>query len=125
MAAVVIQREQQWTALLLLAPVYLAYQTYGVFAARLEDQRRHLDELTRLEGERRELLERERAARENAEAANRLKDQFWPRSARTADTDECDPRLVGHAAARHAAGGSSRARMRSDLQQRHPAGAVD
>ena len=76
MAAVVIQRQQQWTALLLLAPVYLAYQTYGVFAARLEDQRRHLEELTRLEGERRELLERERAARENAEAANRLKDQF-------------------------------------------------
>lgn len=75
-AAVVIQREQQWTALLLLAPVYLAYQTYGVFAARLEDQRRHLDELTRLEAERRVLLERERAARENAEAANRLKDQF-------------------------------------------------
>ena len=76
MAAVVIQRQQEWTALLLLAPVYLAYQTYGVFAARLEDQRRHLDELTRLEGERRQLLERERTARENAEAANRLKDQF-------------------------------------------------
>lgn len=75
-AAVVVQRGQHWNALLLLAPVYLAYQTYGVFTARLEDQRRHLEELTRLEEERRALLERERAARESAEAANRLKDQF-------------------------------------------------
>ena len=76
MAAVVVERQQHWTALLLLAPVYLAYQTYRVFAARLEDQRRHLDELTRLEGERRALLESERTARESAESANRLKDQF-------------------------------------------------
>jgi signal transduction histidine kinase/CheY-like chemotaxis protein len=76
MAAVVVDRGQHWKALLMLAPVYLAYQTYRLVIARLEDQKRHLDEMTRLEAERRELLEREKSARESAEAANRLKDQF-------------------------------------------------
>ena len=75
-AAVIVTRGQQWSALLMLAPVYLAYQTYRLFIARFEDQKRHLDELTALEAERRVLLEREQAARASAEAANRLKDQF-------------------------------------------------
>ena len=38
-AAVVIQRGQQWEAVLMLAPVYLTYRTYHLFVGRLEDQR--------------------------------------------------------------------------------------
>jgi len=55
MAAVVIARGAGWEALFLIAPVYLTYRTYGVFTARLEEERRHNAEM---------------------EAANRLKDQF-------------------------------------------------
>jgi signal transduction histidine kinase len=75
-AAVVIARGEHWKALVMIAPVYLTYQTYRLFTARLEDQKRHLDEMTRLEGDRRLALEREQAARATAETANRLKDQF-------------------------------------------------
>src|SRR3989475_2188523 len=57
-AAVVIDRGQQWLAVLTLAPVYLTYRSYQIFISRLE------------------LLEREKAARASAEQANRLKDQF-------------------------------------------------
>ena len=76
MAAVVVSRGEHWKAVVMIAPVYLAYQTYRLFLARLQDQKQHLDEMTRLQKERGELLERERAARASAEAANRLKDQF-------------------------------------------------
>jgi signal transduction histidine kinase/ActR/RegA family two-component response regulator len=76
MAAVVVERGEHWKALLLLAPIYLTYRTYRVFVGRLEDQRRHLEVMTRAEAERRALLEREQAAWASAEAANRLKDQF-------------------------------------------------
>jgi signal transduction histidine kinase/ActR/RegA family two-component response regulator len=57
-AAVVIDRGDMWVALLMLAPVYVAYRTYQLFVGRLD------------------LLERERSARASAEQANRLKDQF-------------------------------------------------
>jgi signal transduction histidine kinase/ActR/RegA family two-component response regulator len=57
-AAVVIDRGETWIALLMLAPVYVAYRTYQLFVGRLD------------------LLERERSARASAEQANRLKDQF-------------------------------------------------
>jgi signal transduction histidine kinase len=76
LAAVVIARGEHWKALVMIAPVYLTYQTYRLFTARLEDQKRHLDEMTRLEADRRHALEREQAARAAAETANRLKDQF-------------------------------------------------
>jgi signal transduction histidine kinase len=76
LAAVVVDRGEHWKAVLMLAPVYLTYRTYRVFTGRLDDQRRHLEEMTRSEAERRALLEREQAAREAAETANRLKDQF-------------------------------------------------
>ena len=76
MAAVVVDRGEHWKAMLMLAPVYLAYQTYRLFIARLEDQKRHLDQMMQLQKERGILLERECAARASAEAANRLKDQF-------------------------------------------------
>ena len=69
LAAVVIARGDQWSALLMLAPVYLTYSTYQLFTGRLEDQKRH--ELALAEEK-----ERERAARASAEEANRLKDEF-------------------------------------------------
>jgi len=43
-AAVVIGRGELWTALLMLAPVYLTYRTYELFVGRLEDEKRHLVE---------------------------------------------------------------------------------
>ena len=61
-AAVVIERGEQWAAVLLMAPVYLTYRTYLLFVARLEDQKRHEQALSE--------------AKERAEQANRLKDQF-------------------------------------------------
>jgi signal transduction histidine kinase/ActR/RegA family two-component response regulator len=57
-AAIVIDRGEIWVAVLMLAPVYVAYRTYQLFVGRLD------------------LLERERSARASAEQANRLKDQF-------------------------------------------------
>ena len=76
MAAVVVSRGEHWKAVVMIAPVYLAYQSYALFIARLQDQKLHLDEMTRLQKERGVLLEREQAARASAETANRLKDQF-------------------------------------------------
>jgi signal transduction histidine kinase len=76
MAAVVVSRGEHWKAIVMIAPVYLAYQSYRLFTARFQEQKQHLDEMTRLQKERGELLERERAARASAETANRLKDQF-------------------------------------------------
>ena len=76
LAAVVVSRGEHWKAVVMIAPVYLAYQTYHLFTARFQDQKQHLDEMTRLQKERGELLERERTARASAETANRLKDQF-------------------------------------------------
>jgi signal transduction histidine kinase len=68
-AAVVIQRNDQWKAMLLIAPIYLTYRTYQVFVGRLEDQKRHHERLAAA-------LEETQAARASAEAANVLKDQF-------------------------------------------------
>ena len=89
-AALVIDRGNQWNAALLLAPVYLTYYSYRQFVGRLEDQRRHAIESERLhqqavdalrqlreaERERTDLLVSEKAARASAEEASRLKDQF-------------------------------------------------
>ncbi len=81
--AVLVARGHAWTAALMLAPVYLTYSTYRTFVGRLEDQRQHrerlanaLEDMTRLKEQRHELLQREQSARESAEQANRLKDQF-------------------------------------------------
>jgi signal transduction histidine kinase/CheY-like chemotaxis protein len=111
LAAVVVQRGDHWIAVVLVAPIYLTYRSYELFAGRLEDQKRHTEEMrglhketvgaldqaraaeralanekerlgvalaekTRLEEQQHQLLLREQAARENAEQANRLKDQF-------------------------------------------------
>jgi signal transduction histidine kinase/ActR/RegA family two-component response regulator len=69
LAAVVIQRGEQWKAVLMLAPVYLTYRTYQIFVGRLEDQKRHQEHLAAA-------LKETQAARASAEAANVLKDQF-------------------------------------------------
>src|SRR5262245_9720924 len=61
-AAIVIDRQQAWLALLLLAPIYFTYRTYRLFVDRLDDQKRHLAELE--------------VARASAEQANQVKDQF-------------------------------------------------
>jgi signal transduction histidine kinase/ActR/RegA family two-component response regulator len=50
-AAVVIARGEHWTAVLMIAPVYLTYKTYQVFTGRLEDRDRHAAEARRLHQE--------------------------------------------------------------------------
>jgi PAS domain S-box-containing protein len=49
--AVVIERGDQWIAMLMLAPVYLTYRTYQLFVKRLEDQARFVAETQRLHQE--------------------------------------------------------------------------
>jgi signal transduction histidine kinase/CheY-like chemotaxis protein len=51
LAAVVVARGDAWTAALLMAPIYLTYRTYELFVGRLDDQRRHTDEIGRLHQE--------------------------------------------------------------------------
>jgi signal transduction histidine kinase/ActR/RegA family two-component response regulator len=51
LAAVLVDRGYQWLAILLLAPVYLIYRTYQIFIARLEDQQRHMTEMSRMHDE--------------------------------------------------------------------------
>jgi signal transduction histidine kinase/ActR/RegA family two-component response regulator len=83
MAAVVVARGEHWKAILLIAPIYLTYRTYEVFVARLEDQARHMAEMSRLHQgtvealiQARQAENAEQLARAAAERANRLKDQF-------------------------------------------------
>ena len=83
MAAVVVARGEHWTAILLIAPVYLTYRTYEVFVGRLDDQTRHMSEMRRLHqdtvqalGQARQAEQAEQLARAGAERANRLKDEF-------------------------------------------------
>ena len=67
-AALVIDRDGQWTAILLVAPVYLAYRTYQVFLGRIEDQRRHAEESEKLHRETLDALLHARRAEEALEA---------------------------------------------------------
>jgi PAS domain S-box-containing protein len=72
-AAVVIQRGAQWTALLMLAPVYLTYWTYELFVKRLEDETRHAAETRLLHQETVEaLLMARQAARALTDEKERL-----------------------------------------------------
>ena len=68
-AAVVLQRGEFWKAVLMVAPIYVTYRTYQLFVGRIEDQKRHLEEVRRLH-------EEAVAARASAEQANQVKDQF-------------------------------------------------
>ncbi len=69
-AAVIIARGEHWRAVLLVAPVYLTYRTYQIFVGRLEDQKRHTLEITRLHQETVEALSLARNA-EHALAAEK------------------------------------------------------
>ena len=51
LAAVVVQRGDHWLAVVLVAPIYLTYRSYELFAGRLEDQKRHTDEMRALHKE--------------------------------------------------------------------------
>jgi signal transduction histidine kinase/ActR/RegA family two-component response regulator len=61
-AAVIVASGRQWLALLMLAPVYLAFRTYRVFVGRLDDEQRHIEEMQRLHGETLQALEQAQAA---------------------------------------------------------------
>jgi signal transduction histidine kinase/ActR/RegA family two-component response regulator len=73
LAALVVQRGDSWKAILLIAPIYLTYRTYELFAGRLEDQKRHTDEIQHLHNETITALRQTRAAeRALAEEKERL-----------------------------------------------------
>jgi signal transduction histidine kinase/ActR/RegA family two-component response regulator len=73
LAALVVQRGDGWKAVLLVAPIYLTYRTYELFAGRLEDQKRHTDEIQRLHNETIAALRQTRSAeRALAEEKERL-----------------------------------------------------
>ena len=72
-AAILVERSGVWTALLMFAPVYLTYRTYDVFLKRLDDQKRHIEETTRLHQEAVDaLLQARRAEQALAEEKERL-----------------------------------------------------
>jgi signal transduction histidine kinase/CheY-like chemotaxis protein len=62
LAAVVVQRGDHWKAVLLVAPIYLTYRTYELFVGRLEDQKRHTEEVKRLHTQTVAALEQAREA---------------------------------------------------------------
>jgi len=62
LAALVLARGDQWKAVLLIAPVYLTYRTYELFVGRIDDQRRHTEEIQRLHQETLEALQQAREA---------------------------------------------------------------
>lgn len=70
LAAMVVQRGDHWIAVVLVAPIYLTYRSYELFAGRLEDQKRHTEEMRRLHGETMGALEQARSA-ERALAAEK------------------------------------------------------
>jgi signal transduction histidine kinase/CheY-like chemotaxis protein len=67
-AAIVIARGQFWTAVLMIAPVYLTYKTYQVFIGRLEDRDRHTVEARRLHQETTDALAQAQKAEHALEA---------------------------------------------------------
>jgi signal transduction histidine kinase/ActR/RegA family two-component response regulator len=72
-AAIVVQRGDHWMAILLIAPIYLTYRSYALFAARLEDQKRHTEQIRGLHTETVAALDQARAAeRALAEEKERL-----------------------------------------------------
>ena len=62
LTAMVVQRGDHWIAVVLVAPIYLTYRSYELFAGRLEDQKRHTDEMRRLHTETVAALEQARSA---------------------------------------------------------------
>ena len=73
LTAMVVQRGEHWIAVVLVAPIYLTYRSYELFAGRLEDQKRHTDEMRRLHSETMAALDQARSAeRALAEEKERL-----------------------------------------------------
>jgi signal transduction histidine kinase/CheY-like chemotaxis protein len=62
LAAVVVQRGDHWVAVMLVAPIYLTYRSYELFAGRLQDQKRHTEEMRELHKETVAALEQARGA---------------------------------------------------------------
>ena len=62
LSAVIVARGDHWQAILLVAPIYLTYRTYELFVGRLEDQKRHTNEIHRLHQETVEALGQAREA---------------------------------------------------------------
>src|SRR3954469_7828712 len=62
LTAMVVQRGEHWVALVLVAPIYLTYRSYDLFAGRLEAEKRHTDEMARLHGETMAALAQARSA---------------------------------------------------------------
>ena len=104
-AAVVIARGEHWTAVLMIAPVYLTYKTYQVFIGRLEDRDRHAAEARRLHQETTDALSLAQQA-EHALAAE--KDRL---AATVAELTRLEARASGAARAR-----ARRARSRGGRQ---------
>ena len=67
-AAVIVAHGSHWSAMLMLAPVFLAYRTYAVFLGRIEDQRRHAQESEQLHGETLDALLQARRAEQALQA---------------------------------------------------------
>jgi signal transduction histidine kinase/CheY-like chemotaxis protein len=47
LTAMVVLRGELWVAVVLVAPIYLTYRSYELFAGRLEDQKRHTEQMRR------------------------------------------------------------------------------
>src|SRR4029453_10010653 len=47
-AAALLHRGEMWKVVILVAPIYLTYRTYELFAGRLDDEKRHSAEIRRL-----------------------------------------------------------------------------
>ncbi len=62
LTAMVVQRGEHWIAVVLVAPIYLTYRSYELFTGRLEDQKRHTDEMRRLHSETMAALQQARSA---------------------------------------------------------------
>jgi PAS domain S-box-containing protein len=62
LAAVTIERGEHWSAMLMMAPIYLTYRTYRIYLGRIEDEQRHLRETQQLHREALEALSQTQAA---------------------------------------------------------------
>jgi PAS domain S-box-containing protein len=62
LAAVTIARGDEWSAMLMAAPIYLTYRTYRIYLGRIEDEQRHVRETRRLHQEALEALAQAKAA---------------------------------------------------------------
>jgi signal transduction histidine kinase len=62
LTAMVVERGEHWIAVVLLAPIYLTYRSYELFAGRLEYQKRHTEAMRRLNRKTMAALEQARSA---------------------------------------------------------------